>query len=66
VGEGRGKEKLQFFFMSRGSLSEIDSQIEVSKKLSFISEKDTVLMMDKINEVNRLLNGLIEAQRRKL
>jgi len=60
------KEKIQFFFISRGSLSEMDSQIEVSKKLNYISEQDTAVMLDKINEVNRLLNGLINAQRRKL
>jgi len=40
--------------------------LKVSKKLNYISEEDKVVILDKINEVNRLLNGLIEAQRRKL
>jgi four helix bundle protein len=60
------KEKIQFFFVARGSLSEIDSQIEISKELNYISEQDKYKILDKINEVNRLLNGLIKAQRRKL
>ncbi len=59
------KEKIQFFYIARGSLSEIDSQIEVSRKLSFISAEDTNKTLDKVNDVHRLLNGLIEAQRRK-
>lgn len=59
------KEKIQFFFISRGSLSEIDSQIEVSKKLNFILEEEKNKILNKVDEVNRLLNGLITTQRRK-
>lgn len=60
------KEKVQFFFISRGSISELDTQIEISYQLSFISEKEKNEIIYDIDEVSRLLNGLIVTQRKKI
>lgn len=58
------QEKIQFFLISRGSLSEIDTQTEISWQLKFVNEDEKKRIFEKIEEINRLLNGLIRSRRR--
>ena len=57
------KEKLQFYYTARGSLSELDTQLELSKEIGFIKENEKNRIYDNMNEVSILLNGLIKSQR---
>ena len=58
------KEKIQFFLIARGSISELDTQLEISKRLDFINADNKIFK--KIEEVSILLYGLIESRRGKL
>jgi four helix bundle protein len=58
------KEKIQFFLIARGSISELDTQLEICKRLNFLSPDDSIFK--KVEEVSVLLYGLIESRRRKL
>jgi len=55
------KEYKRFLYISRGSLEEVKYQILLSKDLSYITENDFIIVMDLINEIGRLLNGLISS-----
>jgi four helix bundle protein len=55
------KEYVRFLYMSRGSLSELDTQIEVAARLSYLSPKTAVELRNKLDELSRMLNGLIGA-----
>jgi four helix bundle protein len=63
IAEGKGryfrKELLQFLFHARGSLLEPRTQITISNKLGFLAPSDFARLTDLVNEVGRLLNGLI-------
>lgn len=54
------KEKLQFYSMALGSLTEVESQLTVAKDIKYISEKEYVLLELQITTVSKLTNGLIK------
>ena len=63
IAEGQGRntkgEFLQFLGIAKGSLCEIETQILIAKNLEYLSTTDA--MEERINEVGRLLNGLINS-----
>ena len=63
VAEGCGrnhkKDSLQFFFIARGSLYELETQLFLSKDLTFIDQTDLDDLLIKLEVVRKLLNGFI-------
>jgi len=59
------KDAIQFFVIARGSLSELDTQLDLTKILSLISEEDFKVLQEQINIVDSLLSGLIRYRRSK-
>lgn len=55
------KEKIQFFYLSLGSLTELQNQLLISKDLKFISETSFRKLFDKTRIVSKLTNGLIKS-----
>ena len=56
------KETMQFFFVSRGSVSELDTQVEIVSRLQWIDAEQQCVLADALNELGRLLNGLIASK----
>ena len=58
-GKGRGSDKefRQFLYISRGSLFELRTQLEIARRLKYI--KSDKKLKDKIVEVESMLNTLI-------
>jgi four helix bundle protein len=59
------KDALQFFIIARSSLSELDTQIELSRSLDMINNEDYQLLSEQINSVDSLLSGFIRYRRSK-
>lgn len=57
------REFLQFLVIARGSLMELETQLLLSHSLGFIEDHCTLL--ERINKVFALLNGLITSQKNK-
>ena len=55
------KEKLQFYNVAYSSASELESQIEISKKLGFLQENDYQDLILLVVEVSKMINGLIKS-----
>lgn len=51
------KDKLRFFNISQGSLAETYNYIILSRDLLYISEEDYLLLENKIEEVDRILES---------
>jgi four helix bundle protein len=60
------KDTLQFFIIARGSLSELDTQVELTKIMSMISEVDIQSIHKQIDSVDSLLSGLVRYRRSKI
>jgi four helix bundle protein len=52
------KELVQFLHIAMGSASELDTQLEISKRLGFLSERDWAQANEALSEVDRILLGL--------
>ena len=56
-------EKANFYTIARGSLSEVDTQLELCHMLNFISASDKDHVQERLGRVGALLNGLIDSRR---
>lgn len=59
------KETLQFYFVARGSLSELDALVELSRRLEFSNKDENTALTEKMSEVSSLLQGLIAHNQRQ-
>ena len=55
------KEYVQFLFVSKGSLGEVETHLMLARDLGYISENDYSAIEAKRSETARLLNGLIRS-----
>ncbi len=60
------KEFIQFLYISLGSASELDTQIEIAREIGLgnISEIETLQL--KVNGISRMLQGLIRSVKTKI
>jgi four helix bundle protein len=69
IAEGQGRltvgEFLHFLGQARGSLLELDAQIEIARDLSYLDQKESLQLGEELYQVLGLLNRLIESLRRK-
>ncbi len=59
------KEKIQFYFISLGSVTEVQNQIIIAKDLGYISDIEFGKMFDQCITVNKLLKGMIKSSKLK-
>jgi len=55
------KDKTHFLNIAQSSLSEIDAQIEVSRRLGFISKATEVEANERLSTVEMMLSGLVRS-----
>ena len=70
IAEGWGRELsknyLQFLRISRGSLMEVETMILISKNLGYINEENFKELNKEIEEVGKILQGLIKSVQQKI
>jgi four helix bundle protein len=59
------KDSIHFYIIARGSLSELDTQVELCKNLGLLKPDKTLSIMESIETVDALLNGLIRFNKNK-
>ena len=64
-GRNHSKEKVQFFYISRGSLFELETQAFLAFDLEYISKSDLEILKAQIELCKKLLNGFINYQKSK-
>ncbi len=55
------KEYIQFLFVSKGSLGEVETHLLLAKDLGYLSENDYLAVEAKRSETTRMLKGLIKS-----
>lgn len=63
VGRNNSKERIQFLAIARGSLTELETHAIIAQELGYSSDIRELLAL--IDRVFALLNGLMNAERRK-
>jgi four helix bundle protein len=54
------KEKLQFYSMAHGSLTELENQIEIAKDVGYFKEDEFLIFTQRLMNVHMLLNAFIK------
>lgn len=65
-GRNHTKDSLQFFYISRGSLFELKTQIHISLDLQYIKKEELKTILDQITVCKKLLNGFINYYKSKI
>ena len=58
------KEFQYFLSNARGSLAELETQLTIAHQLAYIDETGINQLLDRLEEVGRILNGLLTALKR--
>ena len=59
------KEKLQFYYMPKGSLTELQNQLLIAKGVGYLSSGDFTPLANQTVTVHKLLNGLMKTANAK-
>jgi four helix bundle protein len=66
VARDTDSEFLRFLIMARGSLNEIDAQLEICEALSFLENVDCRQLRENFDDTSKQLQGLINRLRRDI
>ncbi len=58
------KEFGQFLYVAKGSLNELDTQLDLAKRLNYIPVKKWEAIDENMVEIDKMLSGLIRHQRK--
>ena len=58
-GRNTAKDTLQFLFIARGSLYELETQLYISLDLKYTTKEQFGIVVEKITECKKLVNGFI-------
>ena len=69
IAEGQGRqhrtEFIQFLCIAKGSLTELETHIQIAHRLSYAKDDEEAALLKRTAEVGRLLNGMLRFLRQK-
>ena len=65
IGRNHSKDTIQFLFIARGSLYEIETQLIISRELFSLNESEFDLTWNKLQNCKMLINGFINYYQKK-
>jgi len=60
------KEKVNFYYISLGSVTELQNQLLIARDLRYISKEEFYYIAEKSVVISKLINGLIKSSRKKI
>jgi len=70
IAEGAGRktkrEFRNYLYIAQGSLNELDTQLEIARKLGYLKEDKYKELQEKILRVGQMLSGLIKKQTERI
>src|SRR5688572_33416503 len=70
IAEGRGKrgtkEFLRYLAIAYGSLTELETHIQIAQRLLYVDQKESSQLLEQTAHVGRMINGLRLSLRNKL
>jgi four helix bundle protein len=59
------KEFLNFLHIAKGSLSELDTQLEIARRLEYLDQTRWETLDERLERIDRMLSGLVRSLRRR-
>lgn len=63
AGRQTNKEFINYLHMAQGSLSELDTQLELARRLGYLVQENWAMIDNRIERIDKMLSGLIRHQR---
>jgi four helix bundle protein len=60
------KEYIHFLYIALGSVAELDTQLLIAKDLNFLNEKEFNEISEKLDNIGKMLSGLIKYRQAKV
>jgi len=60
------KEFVQFLYVALGSLVELDTQLLIASNLDYLENEKYIILQSQLDEIGKMLNGLISYRKSKL
>ena len=57
---GRSKKSINYFYISRGSLAELETQVLIAQSINYLTENESIDLLEKIDILSRRLRRLIQ------
>ena len=62
---GTNKDAIGFFYISKGSLAELQTQLEIACEIGYVDEDRTKELLDECQDIGKMLGSLIKARSKK-
>ncbi len=62
---GSNKDAIRFFYISKGSLAELQTQLEIACEIGYVDEHRTKELLDECQVIGKMLGSLIKARSKK-
>lgn len=59
---GSARDMIKFLFIAKGSLAELQTQIEIAQEVELLSSSQSIPVLGESKELGRMLGGLIKAK----
>jgi len=56
------REFARFLYMAKGSLSELDTQLEIAKRLGYLHDESWDVLDARMSDIDKMLSGLVRHQ----
>ena len=60
------REAIRFFYIAKGSLAELITQLEIANRIGYLSPEQWILLDDECTQIARMIGALIKARSRSL
>lgn len=61
---GSNKDAVRFFYIAKGSLAEVQTQLEIAKEIDYIDEQPFIEIDEKCNILGKMIGSLIKSRSR--
>ena len=59
---GSNKEAVRFFYIAKGSLAELQTQLEIAHGIGFLEQRTVADLEERCQQIGRMLGSLIKAR----
>ena len=59
---GSNKEAVRFFYIAKGSLAELQTQLEIAHEIGFLEQRTVADLEERCRQIGRMLGSLIKAR----
>ena len=70
IAEGYGrnstKDYIRFLQISKGSLYELETQLEIAKELGYLDDPETIILLKQSDEIDKILFSIIKSLSNKI